>query len=225
MRTPSIAPGELLLRLAKPVPMPSLAPLAWTLPPQAVRERAEIEFSWVGETARRVGSVVHRWLQVMADDALHGWTVVRVNGMAAAIRGELAHAGVAVSELDAAVRSVQRALANTIEDPKGRWLLGPHPRASSEYRLTAVVDGAPRALVIDRYFEDEHGDAWIVDFKTSAHEGGDLERFLAEEERRYRVQLERYAAALPRRAVRLGLYFPLLRGWREWRTDVEAVAP
>ena len=220
---PAIALPELLVRLAKPVEMPTMAPVAWDLPPS--RERIDIEFSWVGETARRVGSVVHRWLQIVAEDAMRGWSAVRVRDSEAAIRNELVHLGVARSEIDGAVRRVQQALANALEDPKGRWLLGPHRRAMSEYRLTAIVDGAPRALVIDRYFEDASGDAWIVDFKTSTHEGSDVERFLAQEEQRYRAQLERYAAALPRRSVRLGLYFPMLRAWREWRTDVETLQP
>lgn len=224
-KAPAIPPSEMLRRLARPVAIPPMPPLAWSMPPQGARERAQIEFSWVGETARRVGSVVHRWLQAMAGDALRGWSVERVNGLAAAIRAELRQAGVAEAELDNAARSVQRALANTLEDPRGRWLLGPHRRAKREHRITAIVDGTPRALVIDRFFEDDEGNAWIVDYKTSAHEGGDLERFLAEEERRYRAQLEQYAGAMPGRVTRLGLYFPLLRAWREWRTELEAMEP
>ena len=56
-------------------------------------------------------------------------------------------------------------------------------------------------------------------FKTSVHEGGGLDEFLDNELRRYRTQLERYAvllSAMDERPVRLGLYFPLLGGWREW---------
>ena len=217
------AAGESLLRLARPAKVELPASVAWNLPPQAARERAEIEFSWVGETARRVGSVVHRWLQAMADDALRGWTAARVEGLGASIRNELVHEGVTQSEVDTAVRNVQHALLNALDDPRGRWILGPHPRAASEYRLTAIVEGIPRTLVMDRYFEDAAGDTWIVDFKTSTHQGADLQRFLAEEERRYRAQLERYAGALRPRGARLGLYFPLLREWREWRTDVETI--
>ena len=43
--------------------------------------------------------------------------------------------------------------------------------------------------------------------------------FLDCEQQRYRVQLDRYAALMRRideRPVKLGLYFPLLKGWREW---------
>ena len=65
----------------------------------------------------------------------------------------------------------------------------------------------------------ENGVRWIVDYKTGTHEGGDLEAFLDREQERYREQLEQYAAlmrALDGRPVKLGLYFPLLKGWREW---------
>jgi hypothetical protein len=56
-----------------------------------------------------------------------------------------------------------------------------------------------------------------VDYKTSAHEGADREGFLDRERERYRPQLERYARLLGREQCTLGLYFPLLNGWREWR--------
>jgi hypothetical protein len=66
---------------------------------------------------------------------------------------------------------------------------------------------------------DEHGVRWIVDFKTGAHEGGALEEFIDGEVERYRPQLERYARLmrhLDERPLRVGLYFPLLKAWREW---------
>jgi hypothetical protein len=58
-----------------------------------------------------------------------------------------------------------------------------------------------------------------VDYKTSSHEGADLEGFLNREKDRYRGQLDRYAElmrAADNKPVRRGLYFPLLKGWREW---------
>jgi ATP-dependent exoDNAse (exonuclease V) beta subunit len=79
-----------------------------------------------------------------------------------------------------------------------------------------VADGVRRMLVIDRVFEDDVGDTWIVDYKTSTHEGGDLEAFLMKEQERYHDQLEGYVAALGKPEARRGLYFPLLKGWREW---------
>ena len=46
-----------------------------------------------------------------------------------------------------------------------------------------------------------------------------LDAFLDQEHERYRGQLEKYAEVLmklDKRPVKLGLYFPLLGGWREW---------
>ncbi len=60
---------------------------------------------------------------------------------------------------------------------------------------------------------------WIIDYKTSAHEGSGIENFLENEKLRYQAQLERYARMLAQtdeRPIRLALYFPLLNGWKEW---------
>jgi len=190
------------------------APPAWRVPAEPVHTTDAIQYSWVGETARHVGSVVHRWLQHVADDRLEGWDAARVERLRACVRSELAVRGVRAGELDGAVARALAALAAAIADPRGRWVLGPHPYAATEHRLTAFADGAIRRLVIDRFFETAAGERWIVDYKTSAHEGADREGFLDRERARYTAQLERYAGALGG-ASRLGLYFPLLGGWRE----------
>jgi hypothetical protein len=52
-----------------------------------------------------------------------------------------------------------------------------------------------------------------VDYKTSRHEGADLEAFLDRERDRYAPQLTAYGNL--RKGSRQGLFFPLLRGWRE----------
>ena len=101
-------------------------------------------------------------------------------------------------------------LTNSIADERGRWILGPHAEAKSEYRLRT----RERTLVIDRAFTDADGKRWVVDFKTGSHEGGKVEAFLDEQQRRYAAQLDAYAEALG--GARRGLYFPLLGGWREW---------
>jgi ATP-dependent helicase/nuclease subunit A len=56
---------------------------------------------------------------------------------------------------------------------------------------------------------------WVIDYKTSRHEGAGVDAFLDRELERYAPQLARYAKALG--DTRMGLYFPLLSGWREWK--------
>ena len=60
---------------------------------------------------------------------------------------------------------------------------------------------------------------WIIDYKTGSHAGGSPEDFLDNEQARYRTQLETYGSlirSMDSRPIRLGLYFPMLQGWREW---------
>jgi ATP-dependent helicase/nuclease subunit A len=85
-----------------------------------------------------------------------------------------------------------------------------------------VLGGDLVKVAVDRTFVDEHGTRWIIDYKTGVHEGGDVDEFLDRERERYQVQLERYGElmrAIKPGPIRLGLYFPLLRGWREWAYD------
>ena len=68
-----------------------------------------------------------------------------------------------------------------LTDERGRWLLGPHPEARSEYRIRTPE----RSYVIDRVFRESSGLRWVVDYKTSGHEGTDIENFLDRERQRY----------------------------------------
>ncbi len=102
---------------------------------------------------------------------------------------------------------------NSLTDERGSWLLGPHPEARSEHRLRMRSADGFRTYVIDRLFREVSGQRWIVDFKTSRHEGAGLEGFLDEQQSRYEPQLLAYATAFDQ--ARLGLYFPLLLAWRE----------
>ena len=103
---------------------------------------------------------------------------------------------------------------------RGSWILRPHAQAHSEYALGAWEDGRLAHAVIDRTFVDENGTRWVIDYKTSSHEGAGLEEFLQREQERYSEQMERYAVLLrqmfPDEPIRKGLYFPMLKAWREW---------
>ncbi len=203
-------------------------PVRWRPPQDPARAQDDLEFSWAGETARHIGSVVHRWLQRIAEEGGAGWDGARIAALEPAIRHALAAQGVGEGRLmDAAARACQ-ALTRCVSDGRGRWVLGAHAQGRCELRLTGIVDGQRINAVIDRTFVDDQGVRWIIDYKTGMHEGGNAEAFLDREQERYRHQLERYARMmhaggapqgdLLRSAwrIRLGLYFPLLGGWREW---------
>ena len=174
-------------------------------------------YEWVGDTLRHIGVAVHAWLFQISHEGVEVWGEERVTERAPAIRAQLATLGVPPDEIDDALDRVQRSLLQTLESERGRWLLSRHQEDRREYGFTSVVAGVVSNFRVDCAFVDESGVRWVVDFKTSTHEGGGLEAFLDEEQRRYRGQLERYASALfAGEQVRLGLYFPLLGAWREW---------
>ena len=191
------------------------ASVKWTAPDEG-RQEEEIEFSWAGETARHVGTVVHRWLQRIADDELRGWDARRVEALKKRFAKELERRGVPPRELKASTEQVGVALTNAISDERGRWVLGPHPEARSEHRIRVTGAAGASTYVVDRIFRTAQDVRWIVDYKTSRHQGADREAFVDSERERYRAQLERYADALAAGPASLGLYFPLLGAWREW---------
>src|SRR6202035_613226 len=184
---------------------------------------APITSEWVGDRLRHAGTTLHGFLQRIAHEGLDAWDDNRVRSQREAFQAVLANLGVAPSDLAEAAQQVETGLLRTLRDPRGRWILEPHTDAESELQITGLIDGKLYEIVIDRTFVDESGVRWIIDYKTSAHEGGDLEAFLDNEKERYREQLERYARLMVQRddrPIRLGLYFPLLGEWREWAAPV-----
>jgi len=162
--------------------------------------------------------VVHAALQafaVAAELPARGWLESR----AGLYREQLRRHGVPERDLARAAADVVEALTRTVEDERGRWILSrEHAQAGSELALTGMTDGRLTNVVIDRSFVDADGTRWVIDFKTSPHEGGRLEDFLQSQLERYRGQLEKYAAlarGLGPEPVRAALYFPLLGVFRE----------
>jgi ATP-dependent exoDNAse (exonuclease V) beta subunit len=176
------------------------------------------EFSWVGETSRHIGTVVHAALESLAS-ATALPTGSRIRADRELYREQLLRHGVPEKDLTRATDLVVEALTRTVDDERGRWIFGrAHHEARSELALTGIAGGRLTRVVIDRSFVDGAGTRWVIDFKTSRHEGGGLETFLQQELERYRPQLETYMAlarGLGPQPVRAGLYFPLLGVFRE----------
>jgi ATP-dependent exoDNAse (exonuclease V) beta subunit len=215
------------MRLIDSLPLPTMSAALSFTNTAAARpgsDTASIDFEWAGEAARHQGTVVHAFLQRISDDGIANWDQARIKSAEPIIEQELMRRGVAAEELPTSLMRVTGALNNTLADTRGAWTLQAHANARAEWGLTGVHEGKLSNIVIDRTFVDANNIRWIIDFKTGSHEGGDVEAFLDNEQSRYRAQLDVYAAILNAmvgesqpREIRLGLYFPMLKGWREWR--------
>ncbi len=178
-------------------------------------ENRQVEYYWVGSSARHAGTIVHRWLQRVTD----GLDTIDIDSLAAlrpVNERWCKRLGVPSQEISEICDRVEAALQGILTDPKGRWSL--YGDGHAELPLSGLWNGTVESIVIDRVRIDQEGVHWIVDYKTSTHEGGDLEGFLDQESERYRPQLEKYAAlykAFSNTEVRVALYFPMLQAFRE----------
>jgi len=175
----------------------------------------QVEYDWVGSSARHAGTIVHRWLQQVADGQME-IKDDELPKLRPVNKRWSERLGVPPDEIDEVCDRVEQALHGILTDPKGRWSLFGDGHA--ELPLSGIWNGNIESIVIDRVRIDDDGVHWIIDYKTSTHEGGDLEGFLDQESERHRPQLEKYASlysALADKPVRVALYFPLLQQFRE----------
>ncbi len=196
--------------------------IQWQVPTEDEfeEERQLIEFAWAGESIKHIGSVVHSAIQWIAEEGIEHWSSSRVQSETKSIELALQQLGVPTDELSVSVNRVIKALNNMLEDERGRWILSKdHTHQHNEYSLSGLHDGKLINAVLDRTFIDKDGVRWIIDYKTSRHEDSNKEYFLEHEKERYQEQLNKYGSLmkkLEKNEIKLGLYFPLLQGWKEW---------
>lgn len=182
---------------------------------EATPDEKEVEFYWVGTAARHAGTIVHRWLQ-RASDGLVTLDKHDLGALQPVTSRWAIDLGVGEEQIEEVCHRVEAALTGVLTDEKGQWVL--HGEGASEVPVTGVIDGRTESIIIDRVRIDDNGTHWIIDYKTSTHEGGDLAGFLHQESERYRAQLEKYGSlytGLTGKDVRTALYFPLLQEFFE----------
>lgn len=185
-------------------------------------DSTRIVYEWAGDRVRHVGTLVHRALERMAEDGLQAWSMERVRGLP--LEQQLLALGLPEGECGPAAAEVRVVLERILESRHAAWLLAPHEQARNEWALGGVDRGDRVSVSLDRSFVDAEGIRWIIDYKTSTHEGGDMEGFLAQQQLRYRRQLERYARlvhALEGRPVKVALYFPLQDALKTWTPELD----
>jgi len=204
-----------LRRFASPWQMPEIPPTPVALTESiAAGEQQQVEFYWVGAGARLAGTLVHRWLQMAADGRVQLRQQLH-DKIPETGKRWLLEMGVVDNEIEAIVARVTAALQGIVDDERGQWIL--EGDGFAELALSGIVDGNVESVVLDRVRIDA-GNHWIIDYKTSSHEGGNLQSFLAAESDRYKPQLTKYATLyrnFSNADVRCALYFPLLQEFVE----------
>ena len=220
-----------LERLPLDLPFPPVHSFEWNQIESVEKNTDDkVEFLWAGREARDIGTVVHLQLQLLASSTQGSVPTFDEGKDVVIIERQLRNLGVAEHRIAMCAERVMQGVQNALSDDRGQWVLSSHAEARSEWALSVPIDGADptqgvQKVVIDRTFVDEQGVRWIIDFKTGDHRGGQVKEFLDTEQNRYSDQLNRYAdiiAKIENRPIRVGLYFPMLKGWREWQPQLSS---
>jgi ATP-dependent exoDNAse (exonuclease V) beta subunit len=136
-----------------------------------------------------VGTLVHAYLEGIADTGPEAWPAERLREAAPAMRVWLSRRGYAGAQCAEGAVRAQAMLEITLASDSGRWVLARRADAAAELALVSCAQEGTKTQVIDRSFVD-NGERWIVDYKTANVAD---EAALAAHAENYRPQLERYA--------------------------------
>ena len=189
-----------------------------------------------GLLSRALGQAVHALFQILSQILAAESQQEAIAVLPQFLPGIIARIRAMGADPKSAGRIAQQALEivqNALDDPIGRWILGPRLEAGSEVRWAGVISGKLRTVQVDRIFragatpgsevpDDDAGTWWIVDYKTVEGRSANPVSALAELRRQFAPQLEAYAEVLrilrgPGAAIHAGLYYPrmsLLDWWK-----------
>lgn len=178
-------------------------------------------YSWQNNLSRTIGTVIHYILHRIAQDAnlLSHYKDSQNRNPSYSIL--LKHHGIEENDLPYCLEKINQAIQNMLDDPKGQWILKQYVDNQSEIAVSGHVEDTICHFIIDRTFVDENNIRWIIDYKTTEYPANNLEKDIDQEILKHKPQLEQYAKIVnnldPTREINLGLYFPLLKKWHEWK--------
>jgi len=188
-------------------------------PPSKAQPIAPPLYAWASIVQPAIGEAVHRLLMEVAKIGIERWEA-RGEDPSPLLRRALRQAGLALDRMDDALQTALAAWDRMRHSARGRWLLSNEGKEDPrcEWELVGRIGDRLVRRRIDSSFVVD-GVRWIVDYKTAAHAGGELDAFLEQEKQRYRAQLAEYAMLVrmldPSRPVKTALYFPLLDAFCE----------
>ena len=196
-------PDPLMMRSAQELTAPSEKM-------ETVQGDKKYELGLNGETAAHIGTLVHRYLELIATDGLTEWPIERVMGCKRAMLTWMKAQGHDTEDAEQASQEVLHNLLTTLKSEQGRWILQQHDQAGTEVAFTTTENGMPRSHVVDRTFVDQ-GVRWIIDYKTTKMPPDENNPVMAEMSNNYRQQLQRYANLYASsEKVAVGIYFSSL---------------
>ena len=171
---------------------------------------------------RCVGVVCHWIFEQLIEEGQDFWLALQDSARQAWLNSLLHYHDLPRPLWATAVTAIERAVNNTLNDQKGRWILsGQHEESASELSLLSCFGDKVNQKIIDRCFRDDKGTLWIVDYKTSTPRPGESkDDFIEREMASYRSQLLTYKFHLSVKKnmtsnIKTALYFTHYPHWQE----------
>jgi ATP-dependent helicase/nuclease subunit A len=176
---------------------------------------ALIEYEWAREDSIIIGVVIHELINMIAHRDIYNdkdkvSSLINSYGL-----NQLKMLGISSNNLDYAYKRISYGISTILSSKIGAWILSEHIFASNEH---TVISSYGQTLRIDRLFIDK-GALWIVDYKSSYHDGGNLSGFIDNEVERYKIQLNNYGKVLSKGSslpINLCIYFTMHDEFRSW---------
>ena len=179
----------------------------------------ENKYYWVGDNTRIAGILIHRWFQILVENKYSCIEDLIEKKIPFLTKRWLDEINIQHLDVNLIINRVLNAVKSILNDEKGQWILS--GEGYSELSLNGIIDKKFESIIIDRVKIDEQGTHWIIDYKTSSHDGSNLSGFIETECERYRSQLQRYTSIYSQwsgKEVKCALYFPLLEKFVEVNT-------
>ena len=176
----------------------------------------ENKYYWVGDNTRIAGILIHRWFQILVEKKYSSIEDLIEKRISSLTKKWLDEINIQHLDVDQIIKRVFNAVKFILNDEKGQWILS--GEGYSELSLSGFIDEKLESIIIDRVKIDNQGTHWIIDYKTSSHEGSNLSEFIETECERYRPQLKKYTSIYSKwsgKKVKCALYFPLLEKFIE----------
>lgn len=215
-QTLSRLPHDFSLSQAEPIQWQSQQQLnAQAEKPQS--PESALEYDWASGVAKSVGVVLHDWLQY------HSHNLFNINvdqALKNRWRAELLAMQVEPKQINRCLSRLEKSVIAMQSDDNAQFIFKDHAEQQNEYALSCLEGGVVKTYRIDRTFVDEDNVRWIVDYKTTVTDDDNVAAFIDEQiASRHRKQLNKYGQLLSQideRAIKLCVYFPLLKQWRVW---------
>ena len=186
--------------------------------PNKLHNNEMIEFEWAREEAIATGLVIHELINIIANQNIYNHKD-KVNQLLINYApSKLALLGLPPENIDGAVDRASYAINTLMSSKICAWMLSDHEYVSNEH---TIINENSDSFRIDRIFINDNI-LWVVDYKSSLHSGGDLEGFLENEVKRYKLQLNNYGNLLSKTfnlPINLCIYFTMHDQLKVWKYE------